>query len=77
MQLKTPVKIALFSYKEIFLIAFCMLFLFQFVSKLGKCVFYMPKSPFSCLLFHIKVFSKIFKRLYFPQKKTKKVKLCF
>ena len=54
MQLKTPVKIALFSYTEIFLIAFCILFYFNL---------------FSCLLLHIKVFLKNLQKAIFSWKK--------
>ena len=46
MQLKTPVKIALFSYKEIFMIAFCMPFFILICFKTGEMCFPNAKEPF-------------------------------
>ena len=78
MQLKKHVKIALFSYKEIFLMAFFMLFYFNLFQNWGNVFSICQRAlclAYNCIL---RFSSKIFKRLYFPEKNSKiqkKVKL--
>ena len=71
MQLKKHVKIALFSYKELFSMAFLMLFYFNLFQNWGN-VFSSCQRAF-CLAYYCKLrfSSKIFKRLYFPGKNSK------
>ena len=74
------VKIDLFTFKKMFFDVFLYAFLFLFVSKLRKCVFYMPKSPLSCLVLEIMIFFKNLQEAIFSLKKIniqKKFKLYF